>query len=144
MVVDDDPTFVLWLSKWLSAQSTIRFLGAGPSLAAAREGLPLLRPDVLLIDYKMPGDDVPRFIRELGTAFPATRVVLHTGYLDTHAIQRALTAGAAGVIGKDVGPDELLELILRAAKGDTVFSQSARRVIMELGSSLPAERRPPG
>jgi DNA-binding NarL/FixJ family response regulator len=133
MVIDDDATFVAWVGRWLASKESVRFIGSGLCIAEARDEVARLRPDVLLLDFKIPGEGVLAYIRELQTTCPTTRVVVHTGALHREVLQSSLTAGAAGVLGKDVSPGELLLCVERAGKGHMVFSDSARRIILDIG-----------
>ncbi|WP_156758445.1 response regulator [Actinokineospora pegani] len=90
------------------------------ALAAARE----LRPDVCLVDIRMPGPDGLEVTRRLagpGVADPLKVVVVTTFDLDEY-VHAALTGGASGFLLKDAGPELLIEAVRAAARGDALVS----------------------
>ncbi|MEV0274815.1 response regulator transcription factor [Streptomyces sp. NPDC050610] len=80
------------------------------------------RPDVALVDIRMPGCDGLAAIRPLLALDPAPRVVMLTTFGDEENVLRALRDGAAGFLLKDEGPQELISAVRAAAAGDAVLS----------------------
>ncbi|MFJ4715499.1 response regulator [Streptomyces sp. NPDC088785] len=80
------------------------------------------RPDVVLLDIRMPGGDGLAAIRPLLALDPAPRVVMLTTFGDEPNVLRALHDGACGFILKDEGPQELISALRAAAAGDAVLS----------------------
>ncbi|MER5945772.1 response regulator transcription factor [Streptomyces sp. NPDC001904] len=80
------------------------------------------RPDVVLLDIRMPGGDGLAAIRSLLALDPAPRVVMLTTFGDEPNVLRALRDGACGFILKDEGPQELISALRAAAAGDAVLS----------------------
>ncbi|MDQ8704764.1 response regulator transcription factor [Streptomyces sp. LHD-70] len=81
-----------------------------------------LRPDVALVDVRMPVRDGLAAIEPLLALDPAPRVVMLTTFGDEDNVTRALHAGATGFLLKDVGPQELINAVRAAAAGDAVLS----------------------
>ncbi|MDI3418033.1 response regulator [Streptomyces luteolus] len=81
-----------------------------------------LRPDVALVDVRMPVMDGLAAIGPLLALDPAPRVVMLTTFGDEDNVTRALHAGATGFLLKDVGPQELINAVRAAAAGDAVLS----------------------
>jgi DNA-binding NarL/FixJ family response regulator len=89
-----------------------------------------LRPDVVLMDLRMPGMDGTTATGRILAAHPATRVVALTTFDDDDHLYPALAAGACGFLVKDTSPAELLDGVRRAVDGDGPFSPPVlRRVI---------------
>ncbi|MEV0263831.1 response regulator transcription factor [Streptomyces sp. NPDC050617] len=80
------------------------------------------RPDVALVDIRMPGRDGLAAIRPLLALDPAPRVVMLTTFGDEENVLRALRDGASGFLLKDEGPQELISAVRAAAAGDAVLS----------------------
>ena len=81
------------------------------------------RPDVVVMDLRMPGVDGITATSRILAHRPATRVLVLTTFGDDDHLYPALTAGACGFLLKDSAPAELLDGIRRAAAGDSPFSQ---------------------
>lgn len=81
-----------------------------------------LRPDVALVDVRMPVLDGLAAIERLLALDPAPRVVMLTTFGDEENVTRALHAGAVGFLLKDEGPQELISAVRAAAAGDAVLS----------------------
>ncbi|MFE9323464.1 response regulator [Nocardia sp. NPDC052278] len=80
------------------------------------------RPDVVLMDLRMPGMDGIRATATILAAHPATRVLALTTFDDDDHLYPALGAGAVGFLVKDASPTDLLDGIRRAASGERPFS----------------------
>lgn len=93
-----------------------------------------LRPDLALLDLKLPGLAAPRVLAALARDETPTRVVLLYGIEDGEAVYQAILAGAFGLLPKSTEPDELNDALLAAARGKTVISR-------ELQTAFIAEMR---
>ena len=108
--------------------------GAEAAILAAR-----LRPDVVLMDVRMPGTDgIEATRRIVASGNPARIIVLTTFDADDYVFS-ALRAGASGFLLKDVRPAELVEAIRIVARGDALLSPSVtRRLLDRFAAELPA------
>lgn len=124
LVADDDPLVRVGLSLVLAAEGDIEVVGEAADGAEALDLTRQLRPDVVLMDIRMPGMDGLSAIERLQPARgdgPAV-IVLTTFDTDEHVL-RALRAGANGFLLKDTPPREILESVRRVAAGRLTLSE---------------------
>jgi DNA-binding NarL/FixJ family response regulator len=116
-----------------------RLLGSVPDIevvAAAADGDQAVelarehRPDVVLMDLRMPGMDGSQATRRLLESDPATHVVILTSFSERDEILGALDAGAIGYMLKDAEPDELIRGVRAAAQGDSPLDPKAARTLI--------------
>src|SRR5689334_20479610 len=77
-----------------------------------------LRPDVILMDIRMPGLDGIAATRQVLAELPGTRVIILTTFETDEYVFAALAAGASGFLTKEIGPDGLREAVRVVARGD--------------------------
>jgi DNA-binding NarL/FixJ family response regulator len=98
----------------------------------------LHKPDVVLMDLRMPGGDGVQATEEILAAVPASKVVVLTTYETDADIIRAVAAGAAGYLLKDAAPADLVQALHAAASGETVLApQVAGRLVSHLREPRP-------
>jgi DNA-binding NarL/FixJ family response regulator len=133
MIVDDHPVVREGLRGMLEADPGITVVGEAASGDEAVVQAAELRPDVILMDLRMPdGDGVSATARILA-ARPESRVIVLTTYETDQDIVRAVEAGAAGYLLKDTSRADLLAAIFSAARGETVLSPSvATRLVIRM------------
>jgi DNA-binding NarL/FixJ family response regulator len=143
LLVDDEPLVRVGFSMVLDAQDDLAVVGqAGDgarAVALARE----LRPDVVVMDVRMPGvDGVEATRRIVAEGLPSRVLVLTTFDLDEYAFA-ALRAGASAFLLKNAEPAELLRAVRAVARGDAVVSpRVTRRLLETLAHRLPAGTPP--
>jgi DNA-binding NarL/FixJ family response regulator len=142
VVVDDEPMVCVFLRTILGSAPDIEVVDEAHDGAAGIEAVRHSRPDVILMDLRMPGMDGLSAIERInGLADPPKIVVLTTFDADQYVL-RALRAGATGFLVKSTPPEELINLVRTAAQGHTVLSPSAaRRLIAASTDSLSARDR---
>ena len=124
MIVDDHEMVRLGLRTALEPEPDIEVVGdLGDAMAALREA-EVSRPDVVLMDVRMPGLSGIEACRMLRERQPETRVVMLTSYSDEEAVFAAIVAGAAGYLLKNTGRAELLEAVRSASRGDSLLDPS--------------------
>ena len=89
-----------------------------------------LRPDVVLMDISMPKLDGIRATASIAQADPDVRVVMLTAFSDRDRVVSALDAGAVGYLLKDAEPDEVLEAIRAASRGEAPLAPRAARELL--------------
>ncbi|MFN8172111.1 MAG: response regulator transcription factor [Candidatus Nanopelagicales bacterium] len=141
VVADDQDLVRAGLAMILGAQDDIEVVGQAADGLAALDLATRLRPDVLIVDIRMPGLDGVEVTRRLagpGVADPLAVVVITTFDLDEYVLG-ALRAGARGFLLKDAGPDLLVQAIHAAANGDALIAPNiTRRLLATFASQKPA------
>jgi DNA-binding NarL/FixJ family response regulator len=138
VLVDDQPLLRQGFRMILEAESDIEVIAEAGDGAAAAELAGTYRPDVVLMDVRMPGTDGIEGTRRIVADTPEVRVLVLTTFdLDAYVFG-AIRAGASGFLLKDVRPAELVNAIRRVAGGDAVLSpQVTRHLLDELAPLLP-------
>jgi len=101
-----------------------------------------LRPDVVLMDLRMPRCDGVEATRRILAAQPATQVIVLTTYADDESVFAALDAGARGYLTKDASADEIQRAIRTVHAGQALLDPSVQRRLLE--RSLAPARHPDG
>ena len=124
VLIDDDPLVRAGLKLMLGGREGVDFVGEGGDGSEAAALVAEHRPDVLLMDIRMPGKDGLTATEELMSQKDAPRVVILTTFDSDDSVLRALAAGAAGFLLKDTPPDRMLEAIKQVAAGEHTLSPS--------------------
>jgi DNA-binding NarL/FixJ family response regulator len=104
-----------------------------------------LRPDVVLMDLRMPRCDGIEATRLLRERHPGTKVVVLTTYVDDQSVIEALRAGARGYLTKDVGGEEIRQALLRVLDDDAVIDPAVQHHLVDAIATTPspsAQSRP--
>jgi DNA-binding NarL/FixJ family response regulator/signal transduction histidine kinase len=131
MVVDDQPMVRMGLAMMVDAEPDLRVVGSAgdgnEAVALARE----LRPDVILMDVRMPRMDGIAATREIMTAGTAGAIVVVTTFDDEQYLLDGVRAGASGFLLKDAGPELIATGIRSAHAGDALIDPSMTRSLLE-------------
>lgn len=134
LVVDDEPMVCAHLRTILGAADDIRVVDEAFDGAAAVEAVIRHRPDVVLLDLRMPGVDGLTALDRIARLTHRPAVVVLTTFDADEYVLRALRAGAAGFLVKSTRPGDLVGLVRVAADGHTVLSPAAtRRLVASAG-----------
>lgn len=139
VVVDDQPLVRAGFSKILEREPDIEIVGEAVDGLEALEVVARLRPDVVLMDVRMPRLDGLAATERMRSTVPDTRVVILTTYDLDEYVLRALRAGACGFLLKDVPAEAVPAAVRAAASGDVLISGGPTRRLVE--AFLPADRR---
>ncbi|MDQ3895182.1 MAG: response regulator transcription factor [Actinomycetota bacterium] len=128
------------LRSVLSSDASIEVIGEAGDGRAAVERVRELRPEVVLMDVRMPNVDGISATRELLAAWPDVKVVILTTFEEDDYIFGALSAGASGFLLKRTSPEQLLGALHTVAAGDSLLSPSVtRRVIERMARQPPTD-----
>ena len=122
LLVDDHPVVREGLRGMIDAEQDLTVVGEAGSGAEAIALAESLRPDVILMDLRMPDVDGVTATERILAALPRTRIVVVTTYESDTDILRAVEAGAAGYLRKDASRAELADAVRDAARGKTVLA----------------------
>src|SRR3990170_2092706 len=121
VIADDEALVRQALGELIAAESALELAGeahdAGGVIELAREH----RPDVALVDVRMPGGGGPRAAREIKLCSPLTRVVALSAYSDHETVIEMVRAGAVGYVVKGAPGREVVDAILSGARGETTL-----------------------
>jgi DNA-binding NarL/FixJ family response regulator len=130
-IVDDNPDLRSALEEILRMSDSYRCVGTISSAREAKQKLPSLAPDVVLMDINLGGDESGiDCVRILKPQIPQTNFMMCTVYEENEKIFEALSAGASGYILKKTAPSKMLEAIRELYEGGApMSSQIARKVV---------------
>ncbi|MCP9487011.1 MAG: response regulator transcription factor [Gaiellaceae bacterium MAG52_C11] len=138
LLVDDDDLMRAGITAVLSCDATIEVIGEAPDGRVAVERAIALRPDVILMDVRMPGLDGIAATREVLGVSPDVKVVILTTFEQDDYIFGALSAGASGFLLKRTRPEELIAAIHTIAAGESLLSPSVTRTVIQRMAQQPA------
>ncbi|MBM2621989.1 response regulator transcription factor [Actinoplanes sp. LDG1-06] len=130
LLVDDHPVVRHGLRGMLEAEPDLTVIGEASS---GDEGVALaveLRPDVVLMDLRMPGGDGVSATERIVAEASGVRVMVLTTYESDRDILRAIEAGAGGYLLKDASPAELADAVRATARGETVLAPSVASTLV--------------
>jgi len=142
VIADDHPMVRAGLRSMLS-DSRIRIVGEASNGREALELVSKLKPNVILMDIRMPDVDGIQALEAIKAEKLETRVVMVTTYRSTAYLLRSLSAGAAGFVLKDISREELLAAVYSVAQGTSlVDSQFLQDVLRNLESAEKSKDSP--
>ena len=138
LVADDQPLMRAAFRMTLEPEVDMRLVGEAADGIEAIEQTRDLRPDVVLMDIRMPRVDGVEATRVVSEESPATRILVLTTFdLDEYIID-ALRAGASGFLLKDVRRDDLVHAVRVVARGDALLAPAVTRRLIEDFARRPA------
>ncbi|MEU5153009.1 response regulator transcription factor [Glycomyces sp. NPDC021274] len=131
LIVDDHPVVRDGLRGMFDRAADIEVVGEAADGREAVDRALALRPDVVLMDLRMPGTDGVTAIRDLAARGATAKVLVLTTYDTDSDVLPAIEAGASGYLLKDASPAELQRAIRTAHEGGTVLAPSVASLLME-------------
>lgn len=141
VVVDDEPMVCAHLRTILGSAVDLDVVDEAHDGAAGVEAVVRNRPDVVLMDLRMPGVDGLTAIERINQLPDPPAVVVLTTFDADHYVLRALRAGASGFLVKSTPPEDLIGLVRVAAEGHTVLSPAAARRLVAASTDQHATRQ---
>jgi len=137
LLADDDADVLQALGAVIESEPWLELVGAAGDVDGVIELARLHRPDVALIDVKMPEGGGQRAVREIARCSPQTRMVAISAYDDRGSVFGMLRAGAVGYLVKGASANEICDTIARSLRGESVLSpEVASEVVHELAGHL--------
>jgi DNA-binding NarL/FixJ family response regulator len=141
LVVDDDPLVRGALTLMMGGREDVVVVGEAADGRECRAAVPRLRPDVVLMDLRMPVLGGLEATRELQRRPDPPRVIVLTTFDADEHVLGAVAAGAEGFLLKDTGPHHILEAVLRVASGEPMLSPTATRSLISQVRTVAAADR---
>jgi two-component system response regulator DevR len=151
-LLDDHEVVRTGLRALLEAGDDITVVGEAGTVADALSRIPALKPDVAILDVRLPDGSGVEVCREVRSADPNIVCVMLTSYADDEALIASIMAGAAGYVLKQIGSIDLLDTIRRAGAGESLLDPALTDRVIDrlrdgpavdprLASLTPQERR---
>jgi DNA-binding NarL/FixJ family response regulator len=140
LLADDQPLIRAGFRALLNAEDDIEVVGEAGDGAEAAALAARLKPDVVLVDVRMPGTDGIEATRRIAAdpALQGVRIVILTNYALDEYVFAGLRAGASGFLVKDTQPTELLHALRVAANGDALLSPVVTKRLIAEFVAIPA------
>jgi two-component system response regulator DevR len=130
-LLDDHEVVRTGLRSLLEATDDIVVVGEASSVADALLRIPIARPDVAILDVRLPDGSGVEVCREIRSSWPETKCIMLTSYPDDEALLAAVMAGAAGYVLKQIGGLDLVESVRRVGDGQSLLDPLLYERVME-------------
>ncbi len=142
LLIDDQRLMRDGLRTILELEDDFEIVGEAANGQAGLEAYVALKPDVVLMDIRMPGMDGVEATRRMVERWPDARVIILTTFDDDEYIFEGLRVGALGYLLKDVSGDELARAIRKVAAGGALIEPSVARKVLAEFARLETSSRP--
>jgi DNA-binding NarL/FixJ family response regulator len=133
LLVDDHEVVRLGLKSLLERYPQFDVVGEASSGREAVEKTGLLRPDVVVMDIRLPGSSGIEACEDIVTRYTSTRVIMLTSYAEDEMLFAAIRAGASGYVLKQIGAEDLVHAIEAVARGEALLDPAVtQRVFQEV------------
>ena len=140
LVVDDQTELAEELAEILSSDEAVEAIGTAKDGFDALEKMALCRPDVVLMDIRMPNMNGVVATQRIKSEYPETKVVVLTTFDDSDYILNAINNCASGYLLKDISSTALIDAVKNAYMGDTILPAKIARRIADAAKHVSADR----
>lgn len=138
LIVDDHPVMREGLVRVLERESNVTVCGEAGDITQALKQINSTKPDLVLVDISLRGENGLNLIKEIKTRDPQTSVLVHSMHDETVYAERALRAGANGYLMKHETTQELLRAIRQVLQGEIhLKSTAAKQIVQRLATGRP-------
>ena len=132
LIVDDHEVVRIGLSAVLDLTPGIKVVGQASRKDEAQQLSLRLKPDIILLDIRLPDGSGVEAARDILSACPGTRVLFLTSFADDHTVLEAILSGAQGYILKDIASDALVKAIKTVASGQPLMDPRLTKYTLHL------------
>jgi DNA-binding NarL/FixJ family response regulator len=141
-LLDDHEIVRRGVKDLLEAEGDIAVVGEASTAAEATARIPAVRPDVAVLDVRLPDGDGVTVCRELRSALPELGCLMLTSFADDDALYDAILAGASGYVLKQIKGDDLINAVRTIAEGGSLLdAKTTARVMQRLRDEAAARER---
>ena len=140
LVVDDQKDLADELALILQMDEDLNVVGTACDGFEALEKIPQEKPDVVLLDIRMPNMNGVVATSRIKTEYPYVKVLILTTFDDSDYILNAINNGASGYLLKDIGGDALIRAIKNAYEGDTILPSKIAKRITDAAKNVATDR----
>jgi DNA-binding NarL/FixJ family response regulator len=130
-ILDDHEVVRRGLRELFDAEDDLTVVGEGATAEEALARVPSTKPDVAVLDVRLPDGDGVEVCRDLRSAMPALKCLMLTSFADDEALFSAILAGASGYVLKQIKGSDLVSAVRRVAAGESLLDPSLTRQVME-------------
>jgi two-component system response regulator DevR len=139
VLVDDHEVVRRGVRDLLSVEPDIDVVGEAASVAEALARIPALRPDVAVLDVRLPDGNGVALCRDLKSVLPDLNVLMLTSFSDDDALFDAILAGASGYVLKHIGGDDLVDAVRLVGNGGSLLDPAVTAQVLERLRTPPRE-----
>lgn len=130
LLVDDHKVVRLGLRALLEAEPDIQVAGEAATATEAIQMIDQLRPDLVLMDIRLPDQNGIAACRQIRQHWPDIQVLMLTSFADEELVLEAISAGAAGYVLKQLDTNELVNAVHAVGRGDAVLDPAVTKKIL--------------
>ena len=139
VLIDDHEVVRIGLCAVLNLTPGLKVVGQGKRMAEAKKLCFRLKPDLVLLDIRLPDGSGVDAAREILTRCPTTRILFLTSFADDHTVLEAVLAGAHGYLLKDIASQTLVRAIRTVAAGQTLMDSRLAQHTLDWLKHVPTE-----
>lgn len=143
LIIDDHEMVREGLKAMLTAEADFEIVGVAANAEQALELIERLRPDVILLDVRLPGESGIDVCRTVTERYPETAVIILTTFTDETLVAQCIQAGARGFIVKDIERFDLKRSIRAVARGEAAIDPKAAVAVLAQLRRVPQVKQEP-